>query len=83
MATEWPIAKTLIKYNNSNYYVENNQEDKKGIDIEFTERKKYWFWNDENAIDFRWSDVQEEDNEDIALTKSFVIKSSFPGYMRS
>ena len=24
-------------------------------------------WNDENAIDFRWSDVTEEDEEDIAL----------------
>ena len=24
-------------------------------------------WNDENVIDFKWSDVQEEDEEDIAL----------------
>ena len=24
-------------------------------------------YNDENAIDFRWSDVQEEEEEDIAL----------------
>ena len=25
-------------------------------------------YNDENAIDFKWSDLQEEDEEDIALT---------------
>ena len=24
-------------------------------------------WNDENAIDFRWSGVQDEDEEDITL----------------
>ena len=29
---------------------------------------KYWSWNDENSIDFRWSDVKEEDEEDIAVT---------------
>ena len=28
---------------------------------------KSWFWNDENAIDFKWSEVKEEDEEDIAL----------------
>ena len=31
----------------------------------------YWTkiesYNDENAIDFKWSDVKEEDEEDIAL----------------
>ena len=30
---------------------------------------KSWSWNDENAIDFRWSDVREENSEDIALAK--------------
>ena len=29
--------------------------------------KKQILINDENAIDFRWSDVTEEDEEDIAL----------------
>ena len=28
--------------------------------------KKRYF-NDENAIDFKWSDVKEKDKEDIAL----------------
>ena len=27
---------------------------------------KSWSWSDENAIDFRLSDEQEEDDEDIA-----------------
>ena len=36
------------------------------IDLEFAEQKIDPD-NDENAIDFRWSDVQEEDKEDIAL----------------
>ena len=31
----------------------------------------YWAnscsWNDENVIDFRWSGVQDEDEEDITL----------------
>ena len=39
-------------------------------------RRSNWYWvhwgksgpyNDENAIDFRWSEVKEEDEEDIAL----------------
>ena len=29
--------------------------------------RKSWSWNDVNAINFRWSGVQEEDEEDIAL----------------
>ena len=28
---------------------------------------KRWSWNDENAIDFRWSGVKKEDEEDSAL----------------
>ena len=31
-----------------------------------------WSWNDENGIDFRWSDVQE-DEEDIAWLTSLKI----------
>ena len=47
--------------------MEKNDEEEKGpIDIEFTEQKKDPY-NDENAIDFKWLDVQEEDEEDIAL----------------
>ena len=39
---------------------------KEPIDIEFTEQKA-GFENYKNAIDFKWSSVQEEE-EDIALT---------------
>ena len=47
---------------------ENDEEEKEPINIEFTEQKTDPY-NDENAIDFRWSDAkEEEDEEDIALT---------------
>ena len=64
MATGRPVAKILIKYN-INSLEENNEKEKK-INIEITEQK-YRSWNDENAIDFKWPGVQEEDEEDIAL----------------
>ena len=64
MATGLPVAKILIKYN-SNNLEENDEEEKEPINIELIE--KNWSWNDENAIDFRWSDVKE-DKQDIALT---------------
>ena len=59
-----PIAKTLIKYNNN---LEENEEEKELINIELSEQKANPY-NDENAIDFRLSNVQEEDEEDIVLT---------------
>ena len=59
MATGLSVAKTLIKYNNNS--LEENDEET--IDIEFTEQNA----DLENVIDFRWSSVQEEDEEDIAL----------------
>ena len=47
---------------------ENDEEEKEPISIELTEQKTDPY-NDENAIDFRWSDAkEEEDEEDIALT---------------
>ena len=49
MATDLPIAKTLIKYN-SNNLEENDEEDKEPINIELTEQKSDPY-NDENAID--------------------------------
>ena len=65
MATGRPVAKTLIKYN-INSLEGNDEEEKKTINIELTENKDPY--NDENAIDFKWSAVQEEeDEEDIAL----------------
>ena len=65
MATDLPVAKALIKYN-INSSEEKDEEEKELIDIELTEQKSYSY-NDEKAIDFRWSDLQEEDEEDIAL----------------
>ena len=65
MATRRPVAKALIKYNNN---LEENEEVKEPIDIELTEQKTDPY-NDENAIDFRWSEVQKEDEKDIALAK--------------
>ena len=51
MATDLPIAKTLIKYN-SNNLEENDEEEKEPINIELTEQKADPY-NDENAIDFK------------------------------
>ena len=65
LATGRPIAKTLIKYN-SNNLEENDEEKKEPITIEFTEQKTDPN-NAENAIDFKWSGVQEEDEKDITL----------------
>ena len=65
MATRRPVVITLIKYK-SNSLEENNEEEKEPIDVDFTEQKAGPN-NHENAIDFRYSDVQEEDEEDIAL----------------
>ena len=65
MATGRPVAKTLIKYNNNNLE-ENDEEENEPINIELTEQKTDPY-NDENAVDFKWSDVKEEDEEDIAL----------------
>ena len=64
MATCLPVAETLIKYNNN--LNENDEEEKEPINIELTEQKTDPY-NDENTIDFRWSDVQEEEYENIAL----------------
>ena len=68
MATERPVAKTLIKYNS--YRLEENDEvENESINIELSEQKTD-IYNDENAIEFWWSNVQEEDEEDIALANS-------------
>ena len=67
MAIGRPVAKNLIKYNSYSYSLEENEEEKKEpINIEFTEQKKDPY-NNENAIEFRWSGVKKEDEEDIAL----------------
>ena len=69
MATDLLEAKSLIEYNR-NDLEENEDEKKEAIDIEFIEQKKDPD-NDEIAIDFRWSDGREEDEEDI--TKKILI----------
>ena len=46
---------------------EFEEEEKEALGIEFTELKAKPE-NNESAIDFRWSDIQGEDEEDIAKT---------------
>ena len=46
--------------------MENDEEEKEPINIDLTEQKTDPY-NDENVIDFKWSNVKEEDEEDIAL----------------
>ena len=58
MATGLPVAKTLIKYN-SNNLEENDEKEREPINIELTDKKDPY--NDKNAIDFKWSGVNEED----------------------
>ena len=80
MTTGLPVVKALIKYNNSE---EKDEEEKKSINIEFTEQKTDHY-NDKNAIDFKWSGVQEEDEEDNALVNFIenlqkqIDEESFP-----
>ena len=50
-------------------------KDKKTTDIEFTEQK-YGLDNDENDIKFRWSNVQEEE-EDIAKTNAESLQKVY------
>ena len=59
-----PVAKTLIEYNINNLD-EKDEEEKEPINFELTEQKNR-SWNDENAIDFKWSGVKEA-YEDIDL----------------
>ena len=59
LTTGKSVAKILIKYN-SNSLEKNDEEEKKPINIELTEQKTDPY-NDENAIDFKWSNVQEEE----------------------
>ena len=69
LATRKPVAKYLIKYN-SNWLEENDEEENESINIDLTEQKTGPY-NDVNAIDSKWSDLTEEDEEDIALA-SFI-----------
>ena len=64
-ATGWPVSEILIKYNNNNLE-ENDEEVKEPINIELTDQKTDPY-NDENSIDSKWSDLSEEDEEDVAL----------------
>ena len=49
---------------------ENDKEEKEPINIELTGHKADPY-NDENSIDSKWSDLTEEDEEDIALANFF------------
>ena len=68
---------------NNNNSEEDEEEEKEGVGIELTERKADPE-NDKNVIDFRWSDIQGKDKEDIAkanlierVYKSKMIKNFF------
>ena len=65
LATGWPVAKILIKYNNNNLE-ENDEEEKEPINIELTDKKTNPY-NDEYYIGSKWSDLTEENEEDTAL----------------
>ena len=65
MANGKLVDKILIKYY-SNNSEESDEEEKEPINIYFTEQKSYPY-NDENDNNFRWSDLQEQDKEGIAL----------------
>ena len=45
---------------------ENDEEEKEPINIELTGHKTDPY-NDENSIDYKWSDLTEENEEDIAM----------------
>ena len=47
--------------------IEGNDEGREVANLYWVDWAKLWSWNDENVIDFRWSDVQVEDEEDITL----------------
>ena len=51
--------------------MEENDEEKELIDIELTEQKIDPD-NDENAIDFNWSNIKEEDEINNALANLIV-----------
>ena len=55
---------------------ENDEEEKELINIELTDHKTDHY-NDENSIDSKWSDLTEENEEDIALANFIesLIKS--------
>ena len=69
-----PVVRNWIEYN-SNNLEGSDDEEKEPIDIEFTEQKTD-LDSYENAIDFRWSDVQGEDEEHIAKA-NFIERNFF------
>ena len=76
-ATGLPVAEILIKYNNNNLE-ENDEVENEPINIELTDKKTNPY-KDENSIGFKWSDLTEEVEEDIALAnfiESLKIKQT-------
>ena len=66
MATGFLVSKTLIEYNRNS--LEENEEEKEQIYIEFTEQNTDPE-NNENAIDFRLYAEQQIKEENITLVK--------------
>ena len=59
-----------VDIDDNNNSEEEVEEDKKAVGIEFTELKANPE-NEENFIEFWWSDIRGEDEEDIA--KAYLI----------
>ena len=69
-------AKTLIEYNS--YNLEENEDE--GGNWYWVYQENSCSWNDQNAIDFRWFGVQDENEEDITLVYLLKItKASWWG----
>ena len=66
MTTGLQVVKTLFKYN-SNSLEENDEEENEWLILSLL-IKKTDPYNDELAIDFKWSGIKEEE-EDIVMTK--------------
>ena len=73
-STTKPIAKILIDYNH-NKLEENDEEEKKTIDVKFTEQNAYPKML-KNSVDFKKLDIQGEDMEDIAQANILRVYKS-------
>ena len=65
MATDLPVARTLIKYNKN--LEKNDEEEKEPINIQLTEQKTDPYNDEKNILTLNDQMEKEEDEEDIAL----------------
>ena len=69
-----PFAKNLIEYNNNNNWI--ILIIKRSSHWYWVYWAKHWFWNNENAIDYRWSGGQDEDEKVLIWLTSLKITKS-------